>query len=159
MNDQDSGRVFVDLTRQFTNIMTKPTADGIGWRVDLRLRPNPSVTPVAIRTDNAISYYESLARTWERVAFIRARHIAGDAQLAREFLSEIEPFIWRRYLDYTVIDDMRMMLQREPKPDDMLGFNVKKGQGGIRSIEFAVHVQQLIAGGREGSLGRTTMDT
>ena len=151
-NDQDSGRVFVDLTRQFTNIMTKPTADGIGWRVDLRLRPNPSVTPVAIRTDNAISYYESLARTWERVAFIRARHIAGDAQLAREFLSEIEPFIWRRYLDYTVIDDMRMMLQREPKPDDLLGFNVKKGQGGIRSIEFAVHVQQLIAGGREERL-------
>lgn len=151
-DDQESGRVFVDLTRQFTNIMTKPTADGIGWRVDLRLRPNPSVTPVAIRTDNAISYYESLARTWERVAFIRARHIAGDPQLAKEFLSEIEPFIWRRYLDYTVIDDMRMMLQREPKSNDLLGFNVKKGQGGIRSIEFAVHVQQLIAGGREQQL-------
>ena len=149
LDDQESGRVFVDLTRQFTNIMTKPTADGIGWRVDLRLRPNPSVTPVAIRTDNAISYYESLARTWERVAFIRARHIAGDSKLAKQFLSEIEPFIWRRYLDYTVIDDMRMMLQREQKPSNLLGFNVKKGQGGIRSIEFAVHVQQLIAGGRE----------
>ena len=150
--DQESGRIFVDLTRQFTNIMTKPTADGIGWRVDLRLRPNPSVTPVAIRTDNAISYYESLARTWERVAFIRARHIAGDDHLAKQFLSEIEPFIWRRYLDYTVIDDMRLMLQREQRPDDLLGFNVKKGQGGIRSIEFAVHVQQLIAGGRENRL-------
>ena len=151
-DDLDSGRVYVDLARQFAHIMSKPTADGIGWRVDYRLRPNPSVTPVAIRFENAISYYESMARTWERVAFIRARPIAGSIDLAQQFLSEIEPFIWRRYLDYTVIDEMKMMLQREPKPQDLSGFNVKKGNGGIRTIEFAVHVQQIIAGGRESEL-------
>lgn len=158
-DDLDSGRVYVDLARQFASIMSQPTADGIGWRVDYRLRPNPSVTPVAIRLDNAISYYESMARTWERVAFIRARPVAGSFDLSNHFLSEIEPFIWRRYLDYTVLDEMKMMLQREPKPEDLLGFNIKKGNGGIRSIEFAVHVQQIIAGGREPELRqRSTID-
>ena len=151
-DDLDSGRVYIDLARQFASIMSQPTADGIGWRVDYRLRPNPSVTPVAMRFDNAISYYESMARTWERVAFVRARPVAGSIDLAEQFLSEIQSFIWRRYLDYTVINDMKMMLQREPKPQDLFGYNVKKGNGGIRSIEFAVHVQQIIAGGRQTDL-------
>lgn len=155
-NDTESGRVYVDLARQFATIMSQPTADGIGWRLDYRLRPNPSVTPVAIRFDNAISYYESMARTWERVAFIRARPIAGSIQLAEQFLSEIDLFIWRRYLDYTVIDEMKLMLQREPKHQDLFGFNIKKGNGGIRSIEFAVHVQQIIAGGREPELRQSS---
>ena len=151
-DDAESGRAFVEMAREFAQIMGKPTADGIGWRVDFRLRPNPSVTAVAMRVDNAMSYYESLARTWERVAFIRARIIAGDRQAGAAFLREIEPFIWRRYLDYAVLDDMKLMLQREPKSPDLYGFNVKKGAGGIRAIEFAVHVQQLIVGGREKTL-------
>ncbi|HCP19476.1 MAG: bifunctional glutamine synthetase adenylyltransferase/deadenyltransferase [Candidatus Puniceispirillum sp. TMED52] len=155
-NDVESGRVYIDLARQFATIMSQPTADGIGWRVDYRLRPNPSVTPVAIKLDNAISYYESIARTWERVAFIRARPFAGSIPLAEQFLSEIDLFIWRRYLDYTVIDEMKMMLQREPKQQDLFGFNIKKGNGGIRSIEFAVHVQQIIAGGREPELRQSS---
>ena len=151
-DDAESGRVFVDMAREFTQIMGRPTAHGIGWRVDFRLRPNPSVTAVAMRVDNAMSYYEALARTWERVAFIRARVIAGDRDAGAAFLDEIEVFIWRRYLDYAVLDDMKLMLQREPKTPELYGYNVKKGAGGIRAIEFAVHVQQLIAGGREQSL-------
>ena len=146
-DDSESGRVFVDMAREFTQIMGRPTAHGIGWRVDFRLRPNPSVTAVAMRVDNAMSYYEALARTWERVAFIRARVIAGDRDAGAAFLDEIEVFIWRRYLDYAVLDDMKLMLQREPKTPELYGYNVKKGAGGIRAIEFAVHVQQLIAAG------------
>ena len=152
-------RHFIALTRQFVKLMGNPTEDGIGWRVDLRLRPNPSVTPVAISVMSAIHYYESIARTWERAAFIRARPLAGDLALGERFLADIAPFIWRRYLDYAVIDDMRMMWQREPKPPGLLGYHVKKGQGGIRAIEFFVHIQQLIAGGREKDLrGRGTAE-
>ncbi|MCG8621993.1 MAG: bifunctional [glutamate--ammonia ligase]-adenylyl-L-tyrosine phosphorylase/[glutamate--ammonia-ligase] adenylyltransferase, partial [Proteobacteria bacterium] len=153
-DEEAASRHFIALTRQFVKLMSNPTEDGIGWRVDLRLRPNPSVTPVAISVMSAIHYYESIARTWERAAFIRARPIAGDLALGEAFLADIAPFIWRRYLDYAVIDDMRMMWQREPKPPGLLGYHVKKGQGGIRAIEFFVHIQQLIAGGREKDLRR-----
>ena len=143
---------YIRLTRRLTNILSQPTAEGIGWRVDLRLRPDPGATPVAISRDAAISYYESLARTWERAAFIRAIPVAGNIAAGHEFLNEIKPFLWRRYLDYTVLEDMRVMLRREARPPDLLGFNIKNGEGGIRSIEFFVHVQQLIAAGREKGL-------
>ena len=143
---------YIRLTRRLTNILSQPTAEGIGWRVDLRLRPDPGATPVAISRDAAISYYESLARTWERAAFIRAIPVAGNIAAGHDFLNEIGPFLWRRYLDYTVLEDMRVMLRREPRPHDLLGFNIKNGEGGIRSIEFFVHVQQLIAAGREKEL-------
>lgn len=150
--DYDSAKKYVQLTRQLTGLMSKPTKDGLGWRVDLRLRPDPGATPVAIQRDAAMSYYESLARTWERAAFIRARPIAGNLTAAQEFLDDLRPFIWRRYLDYTVLDDLNVMLRREPRPPRLLGYNIKNGIGGIRSIEFFVHAQQLIAGGREAEL-------
>ena len=143
---------YITLTRRSLKLMGQTTKHGIGWRVDLRLRPNPSVTPVAISLTSALHYYESVARTWERAAFIRARPVAGDMTLGEGFLADIAPFVWRRYLDYAVIDDMRMMWQREPIPSGLLGYDVKKGQGGIRAIEFFVHIQQLIAGGREKDL-------
>ena len=143
---------YIKLTRRLTQILSQPTADGIGWRVDLRLRPDPGATPIAINRDAAISYYESLARTWERAAFIRAIPVGGNIKAGENFLSEIRPFLWRRYLDYTVLEDMRVMLRREPRSADLLGFNIKNGQGGIRSIEFFIHVQQLIAAGREKGL-------
>lgn len=143
---------YIRLTRRMTQILSQPTKDGIGWRVDLRLRPDPGATPIAINRDAAMSYYESLARTWERAAFIRATPIAGNIQAGWQFLEEITPFLWRKYLDYSVLEDMRVMLRREPRPYDLLGYNVKNGDGGIRSIEFFVHIQQLIAAGREKDL-------
>jgi glutamate-ammonia-ligase adenylyltransferase len=151
-DDYDSAKKYVELTRKLTALMSKPTKDGLGWRVDLRLRPDPGATPVAIQHDAALSYYESLARTWERAAFIRARPVAGNIAAGQAFLDDIKPFIWRRYLDYTVLDDLKVMLRREARPDDLLGYNIKNGIGGIRAIEFFIHAQQLIAGGREPEL-------
>ena len=84
---------YVGLTRDLVRLLSTATADGIGWRIDLRLRPDPGATAVSIDIDAAIGYYESLARTWERAAFIRARPVAGDIQLAERFLSQIQPFI------------------------------------------------------------------
>ena len=143
---------FIRMTRRLVSIMGKPTADGVGWRVDLRLRPDPGATPVAIRQDAAISYYESFARTWERSAYIRSRVVAGNRGEGEAFLRTLEPFIWRRSLDFAVLDDMRVMLRREKRSSNLLGFNIKNGLGGIRGVEFFVHVQQLIAGGREPAL-------
>ena len=143
---------YVGLTRDLVRLLSATTADGIGWRVDLRLRPDPGATAVSIDIDAAIGYYESLARTWERAAFIRARPIAGDLQIATRFLSQIQPFIWRRTLDYTVMDDMKTMLRRPPQSNGWLGYNLKIGKNGIRSIEFFTHVLQLVAGGREPGL-------
>lgn len=157
-NAEPHHQEYIRMTRRLTNILSQPTVDGIGWRVDLRLRPDPGATPVAIGRDAAISYYESLARTWERAAFIRARPIAGNIAAGQEFLDEINPFLWRRYLDYTVLEDMRVMLRREKRPHDLLGFNIKNGEGGIRSIEFFTHVQQLIAAGREPALRQRRTD-
>ena len=143
---------YVGLTRDLVRLLSTATADGIGWRVDLRLRPDPGATAVSIDVDAAISYYESLARTWERAAFIRARPVAGDVQIAKRFLSQIQPFIWRRTLDYTVMDDMKKMLRCPPQNNEWLGYNLKIGKNGIRQIEFFTHVLQLVAGGREPSL-------
>ena len=140
------------LTRDLVRLLSTATADGIGWRVDLRLRPDPGATAVSIDVDAAIGYYESLARTWERAAFIRARPVAGDVQIAKRFLSQIQPFIWRRTLDYTVMDDMKKMLRCPPQNNEWLGYNLKIGKNGIRQIEFFTHVLQLVAGGREPSL-------
>lgn len=155
-DDYDAAKRYIRLTRQITSLMSQPTKDGLGWRVDLRLRPDPGATPVAIGRDAALSYYESIARTWERAAFIRARPVAGNIKAGQAFLDDLKPFIWRRYLDYTVLEDLKIMLRREARPQDLLGYNVKNGLGGIRSIEFFVHAQQLIAGGREVNLRITS---
>ena len=158
-DDHDTAQRYIRHTKRLTKLLSSPTADGIGWRVDLRLRPDPGATPVAINRMAAMIYYESLARTWERAAFIRARPVAGDRAAGAAFLRDLNPFIWRRYFDYSVLDDLKIMLRREKRPADLLGYNVKNGLGGIRSIEFYVHAQQLIAGGREQDLRKgSTLD-
>ncbi|MDC1383445.1 bifunctional [glutamine synthetase] adenylyltransferase/[glutamine synthetase]-adenylyl-L-tyrosine phosphorylase [Candidatus Puniceispirillum sp.] len=143
---------FVTMTRDLIKLLSKPTQDGIGWRVDLRLRPDPGATAVSIDVNAAIGYYESIARTWERAAFIRARPIAGDLKLGLSFLEQIKPFIWRKTLDYTVMEDMKMMLQRPPQSKGWLGYNLKTGVNSIRQIEFFIHVLQLVTGGRDTNL-------
>ena len=150
--DERESAEFIRMTRRLVSLLSKPTQDGIGWRVDLRLRPDPGATPIAIRMDAALMYYESMARTWERSAFIRSRVVGGNRSEGDEFLRSLAPFIWRRSLDFAALEDMRVMLRREHRGPDLLGFNVKNGLGGIRSIEFFAHVQQLIAGGREPAL-------
>ena len=145
---------YVEQTRALVRLLSQSTGDGIGWRVDLRLRPDPGATAVSIQIGAALGYYESIARTWERAAFIRARPIAGDLALGTSFLGDIQPFIWRRTLDYTVMDDMKSMLRRPVQTSGWHGYNLKTGKNGIRQIEFFTHVLQLVAGGRIPAIRR-----
>ena len=133
------------------------TLDGYVFRVDFRLRPDPSATPPAAPVAAALDYYETLGQNWERAAFIKARVAAGDLARGEAFLGELQPFIWRRNLDYAAIADVQSIKRQihVHKVDDRLdakGADVKLGHGGIREIEFFVQTQQLILGGRDPSL-------
>ena len=149
---ETSQATYVGMTRDLVRLLSTSTGDGIGWRVDLRLRPDPGATAVSIQREAALGYYESIARTWERAAFIRARPVAGDIAMGEQFLADIQPFVWRRTLDYTVMDDMKVMLRRPTLATGWEGFNLKTGANGIRSIEFLTHVLQLVGGGRVETL-------
>lgn len=148
----------VRLTRLMMRLMEERTADGYVFRTDLRLRPDPSATPIALSTYAAETYYESLGQNWERAAMIKARPVAGDLDAGEEFLGILRPFIWRKYLDFAAIQDIRAIKRqinthRVAKGDlTPQGHNVKLGQGGIREIEFFAQTQQLIWGGRVPAL-------
>jgi glutamate-ammonia-ligase adenylyltransferase len=144
-------------TRSLAELLQARTAEGYVFRVDLRLRPDPSVTPPAAPVAAAIGYYQSLGQNWERMAFIKARPAAGDLARARAFLAELSPFVWRRSLDFAAIADVQSIKRQihAEKVDERLqakGADVKLGRGGIREIEFFVQTQQLILGGRDPGL-------
>lgn len=147
-----TNKQFIELSQRLIYLLSTPTKDGSGWRIDMRLRPNPSATAISLDMNTAIIYYESIARSWERAAFIRARPIAGNIQLANEFLHKISPFIWRNTLDYSVIEDLQNWLRHLPIPDDFFGYDVKLGAYGIRHIELITHILQLLGGGRTYTL-------
>jgi len=148
----------VKVVQGVSQLLSKPTGEGYVFRVDLRLRPDPSVTPVCIGMDTAERYYESLGRTWERAAFIKARASAGDIAAGEAFLNHLRPFVWRRFLDFTAIRDAHDIRERIRAhrggggPISIPGHNVKLGRGGIREIEFFVQTRQLICGGRDPAL-------
>ena len=147
----------VDLVRGLVKLLTEITADGYVFRVDLRLRPDAGATQVAISTDAAESYYEGMGQNWERAAFIKARACAGDSQTGQRFLKSIEPFIWRRNLDFAAIEDIQSIKRQIHAHGGhgaiaVAGHNIKLGRGGIREIEFFAQTQQLILGGRVPSL-------
>jgi glutamate-ammonia-ligase adenylyltransferase len=160
----DPGEAAVRIARRVIELLQKRTAEGYVARVDLRLRPSPEVTPVALPVNAAISHYESSALPWERAAFIRARACAGDIALGRRFLEAIEPFVWRRSLDFGVIDEVRQISTRIR--DHFAqgarfgpGYDLKRGRGGIREVEFFVQIQQMVHGGRDASVrAPATMD-
>jgi glutamate-ammonia-ligase adenylyltransferase len=160
----DPGEAAVRIARRMIEILQKRTGDGYVARVDLRLRPSPEVTPVALPVNAAISHYESSALPWERAAFIRGRAAAGDKGLGREFLRAIEPFVWRRSLDFGVIEDIRDISSRirdHYAQGARLGpgYDLKRGRGGIREVEFFTQIQQMIHGGRDPCLrASATMD-
>ncbi|MFG1384066.1 bifunctional [glutamine synthetase] adenylyltransferase/[glutamine synthetase]-adenylyl-L-tyrosine phosphorylase [Xanthobacter versatilis] len=145
---------FVKITQGLVRLLQERTADGYVLRVDLRLRPDPGSTAVALSTAAALDYYEREGATWERAAYIKARPVAGDLAVGRTFLAELSPFVWRRGLDFQAIADVHAM-KREIhafRGHDVVaveGHNVKLGRGGIREVEFFVQTQQLIAGGRD----------
>ncbi|MFB0612064.1 bifunctional [glutamate--ammonia ligase]-adenylyl-L-tyrosine phosphorylase/[glutamate--ammonia-ligase] adenylyltransferase [Aurantiacibacter poecillastricola] len=156
--DRDEpGEAAQRYARQLVEMLGQPTGEGYVLRVDLRLRPASEVTPLAIPFLAAIQHYESSALAWERAAFIRARSAAGDIAAGEDFLDEIRSFIWRRSLDFTAIEEVRRLTRRireaykgtrEVGP----GFDIKRGRGGIREIEFYAQTHQLIYGGRNPAL-------
>ncbi len=161
--DVEPAQFYVRLTRDLVKILQERTPDGYVFRIDLRLRPDPSSTQVAISTQAALDYYESRGQNWERAALIKARPCAGDLAAGEELLRDLSPFIWRKYLDYATIADVHEMKRqihayRGHGEIAVEGHNIKLGRGGIREIEFFVQTQQLIAGGRHGDLrGRGTV--
>lgn len=156
---------FVRLTRELVRLLQEHTADGYVFRTDLRLRPDPGATQIALSTDAGLIYYESFGQNWERAALIKARIAAGDAVSGEEFLSQLSPFVWRKYLDYAAIADIHAMKRRVHayKGHGAIavgGHDIKLGRGGIRDIEFFAQTQQLIAGGRHPELrSRGTIET
>jgi glutamate-ammonia-ligase adenylyltransferase len=163
--DSEPVRTFVHITRGLNKLLQERTGDGYVFRVDLRLRPDPSATQIAISTPAALDYYESRGQNWERAAMIKARACAGDPLTGIFILKNLAPFVWRRYLDYASVADVHAMKRqinafRGHGEIAVEGHNVKLGRGGIREIEFFVQTQQLIAGGRHPELrGRDTLAT
>ena len=155
------------VARRIVEILSTITADGYVFRVDLRLRPQSEVTPLALSFDAAITHYESSALAWERAAFIRARAASGDIARGQAFLDTIRPFVWRRSLDFGAIAEIGRLTTRIR--DHYAGgqavgpgYDLKRGRGGIREVEFFAQTHQLIHGGRNPSLRlrgtRATLD-
>ncbi|HEY0034365.1 MAG TPA: bifunctional [glutamine synthetase] adenylyltransferase/[glutamine synthetase]-adenylyl-L-tyrosine phosphorylase, partial [Devosia sp.] len=142
---------------KLVGLMEDRRQHGYVFRTDLRLRPDPGSTPVAISLDAALAYYESRGQNWERAAWIKARPCAGDIAVGQAFLKDLAPYIWRKHLDFATIADIQAMKRQiniAKKVGDIRveGHNVKLGRGGIREIEFFTQTQQLIAGGRDKTL-------
>ncbi|MGD0143783.1 MAG: bifunctional [glutamine synthetase] adenylyltransferase/[glutamine synthetase]-adenylyl-L-tyrosine phosphorylase [Rhizomicrobium sp.] len=147
----------VDIVKGLVKLLSETTADGYVFRTDLRLRPDAGATQVAISTDAAESYYEGMGQNWERAAMIKARACAGDLAAGAAFLKAIEPFIWRRNLDFAAIEDIHSIKRQIHAHGGhgtiaVAGHNIKLGRGGIREIEFFAQTQQLILGGRNREL-------
>jgi glutamate-ammonia-ligase adenylyltransferase len=161
--DVEPALFYIRIARGLVKLLQERTVDGYVFRVDLRLRPDPGSTQIAISTAAALAYYESIGQNWERAALIKARVCAGDRAVGEALLKELVPFIWRKYLDYAAIADvhaMKRQMHAYRGHDEIAveGHNIKLGRGGIREIEFFVQTQQLIAGGRHPELrGRETL--
>jgi [glutamine synthetase] adenylyltransferase / [glutamine synthetase]-adenylyl-L-tyrosine phosphorylase len=155
---------FVRVTQALSRILQQRSGEGYVFRVDLRLRPDPASTPVAISIPSALHYYEREGRTWERAAMIKARPCAGDLRLGEDLIAELAPFVWRKHLDFAALNDvhdMKRQMQTYRGQTDIAveGHNIKVGRGGIREIEFFAQTQQLIAGGRHPELRvRSTLE-
>lgn len=154
---KDRPKSFNRLAQKLAFLMQEVTADGYVFRVDLRLRPDPSSTPPAVSADMARRYFEAVGQNWERAAYAKARWCAGDRQAAQAFLDDLTPFIWRRALDFAAVEDIRGLAKQiqavgERSRVRAAGHDLKLGRGGIREIEFYAQVLQLVFGGRKPAL-------
>ena len=160
---QDGANLAIRLTKALVTMLQDVDEHGYVFRTDLRLRPDPRATQVAISIEAAAHYYENLGQNWERAAYIKARAVAGDIALGEKFLARLRPYIWRKYLDFAAIADVQSLIRQIHAVKGhgeiaVEGHNLKLGRGGIREIEFFVQTQQLIAGGRNQALqGRSTL--
>ena len=138
-----------------TRALREVTADGLCFRVDLRLRPGGGEGPVAVSLAAALSYYETWGQTWERAVWLKARPVGGARELGEALLAELHPFVYRRYLDFATLEDLNAMKRRVDasiRNLDEARRNVKLGRGGIREVEFIVQAQQLVHGGKDARL-------
>ncbi|WP_290981554.1 bifunctional [glutamine synthetase] adenylyltransferase/[glutamine synthetase]-adenylyl-L-tyrosine phosphorylase [Ferrovibrio sp.] len=148
---------YVRLTQQMVRLLHEHNADGYVFRTDLRLRPDPGSTPVALSMAAAETYYESFGQNWERAAMIKARPVGGDIVAGKAFLARLTPYVWRKNLDFAAIEDIHSIKRQIHAHKGhgeiaVEGHNLKLGRGGIREIEFFAQTQQLIAGGRDSRL-------
>lgn len=148
---------FIKITQELVQLLDTRTLWGYVFRTDLRLRPDPGATPVAIAVEAAESYYHSMAVNWERSAMIKARVIAGDPAAGAQFQKNMDSWIWRRNMDFAALQDIAAIKNQinrhyDQSPGVCPGFNVKLGIGGIREIEFFAQVNQLLHAGRHPSL-------
>ncbi|MEQ9011092.1 bifunctional [glutamate--ammonia ligase]-adenylyl-L-tyrosine phosphorylase/[glutamate--ammonia-ligase] adenylyltransferase [Algiphilus sp.] len=153
---------FAQVVRLLTRYLAEPTPNGFCFRVDWALRPFGGSGPAAMHFAAAEDYYQSHGREWERYAMIKADVVAGDQAAGRRFLDMLQPFVYRRYLDYTAIESLRDLKRRiaEDAARRRQRDNIKLGRGGIRDLEFVVQAFQLIRGGQETSLrGRSLRTT
>ncbi len=144
----DAQTYFNRLGRRIIQILDSVTSNGIVYRVDMRLRPFGSAAPLTCSMHNLMTYLESEGRDWERYAWLRASFIAGDEQTASDALYHIQPFIYRKYLDYSIFESLRQIkaqIERKQLDDEN---NLKLGVGGIREVEFIVQTLQITFGGR-----------
>ena len=150
-------QIFARLARNLVTIMDERTADGYVFRTDLRLRPDPGSTAAALSVRAAEAYYATTGENWERAAMIKAKPVAGDIAAGDGFLERLQPFVWRRHLDFAAIQNIRAIKRqidahRGVGQVAVVGHNIKLGRGGIREIEFLAQTQQLIWGGRDPAL-------
>lgn len=156
-----AGAVYVRIARDLVRLLEERTTEGYVFRTDLRLRPDPAATPLAVSVPAGIVYYESMGQNWERAAMIKARPVAADRAAGESFLREIRPFVWRRHLDFAAVADIHSIKRQihahkgakgAHDTVQVEGHDVKLGRGGIREIEFTAQVLQLIWGGRDPGL-------
>jgi len=141
---------FLKVMEQFTKILSANTGEGVAYRVDMRLRPQGRKGDIALPLSSYKTYYESWGRTWERMVLIRARPVAGDRELGRNFMEAIAPFVWKETLDFSEIEEIRAM---KKKIDSLFAKNdIKRGYGGLREAEFFIQTFQLLYGPKEKTL-------
>lgn len=150
INRIHSHEYFCKLTETVSTLLSTRTEDGIAYRVDLRLRPGGERGDLSLPLESSLSYYESWGKTWERMALIRARPVAGDISLGETFTGSIVPFVWKKSVDYLDIEEIRDMKRKIDSIADIR--DIKRGYGGIREIEFFVQTFQLLKGGEIESL-------
>ena len=156
---------FVRVSKSVVKLLSERTQNGYVYRVDLRLRPDPASTKIAVPIQAAEYYYECSGQNWERAAWIKGRFVHGDFQAWNKLQKLLRPFIWRRNLDFAAIQDIhsiKRQIHAHYGHDSIkvYGHDVKLGKGGIREIELFVQTQQLIGGGRDLRLrNRSTLET
>ncbi len=152
------------LSRMIIRLMSEYSIGGVVWPVDMRLRPGGDGSAICLSLEATLDHYCDYGQTWERAMLIKAAPVAGDIDLGKEFLEGVRPFIYRRYLDYTTVQALAKMKQRIDAQGGLHeigeGFDIKRGRGGIREIEFFIQSLQLLHGGRNPELrSQPSMDS